>query len=108
MFNSYGVNVKGGQTTNHMQINAVSGTLVKNHPKSFFKRFHTNSPYAERIFSHEPYFETEETVTYSHTTETYKKTIQNKAIILQVMLCGESEFIAEIVRLDDYELDIEE
>lgn len=53
MFNSY--NVKTGGVTTNTNINAVSGTLVKNHPNSFFKRFQLGSPYGKNVLSEEPH-----------------------------------------------------
>ena len=66
------------------QINAVSGTLQKTLRKSFFKRFHMNSPLAEEIFG--------------------KQKMNSKDIIvLQIMLCGEKEFLMEAIYKEDYE-----
>ena len=66
------------------QINAVSGTLQKTLRKSFFKRFHMNSSLAEEIFG--------------------KQRIYGKDIVvLQIMLCGEKEFLMEAIYEKDYE-----
>lgn len=97
MFNSY--NVKTGGVTSNTNINAVSGTLVKNHPNSFFKRFQLGSSYGKDVLSEEP-----------HIFEEGKYRDEKiNVIVLQVMLAGgDNEIIAEIVREKDYYLYSEE
>lgn len=97
MFNSY--NVKAGGVTTNTNINAVSGTLVKNHPNSFFKRFQLGSPYGKNVLSEEP-----------HIFEMGKYREEKiNVVVLQVMLAGgDDEIIAEIVRKKDYYLYSEE
>ena len=90
MFNNYAVNVGGSSNTS---INAVSGTVVKNHPYSFFKRFHLNSEYAKKILGPTPMY----TVEYSDI----------KAVVLQVMVVGDMEVVAEIVDEGKYDFPIE-
>ena len=85
MLNTY--NVKGGSYSTH--INAVSGTLVKNHPSSFFSSFHLNSKYSERILCDKPYIYDDERM-------------RIPIIVLQIMVVGDMEVIAEIVKEDDY------
>ncbi|AIS61345.1 hypothetical protein HN39_01960 [Listeria monocytogenes] len=74
------------ETTNntnntHIKLNSVSGTLFKTHDKSFFKRFHLQSNFAIEHLSSD--------------VGTY--------IILQIMICGDMEVLAELVRRSDYE-----
>lgn len=95
MLNTY--SIKGGSYSNTTRINAVSGTLVKNHPKSFFERFHLNSEYAKQALSSEP-----------HIRET-RYSPKTPVIVLQIMVVGDMEVIAEIVRESEYDVfDIEE
>ena len=70
--------------TNNTKINAVSGAILKNHPKSWFERFHLKSPRSEELF------------------KKYSKTI-----ILQMVMCGDMEVMAELVDRKDYEAEIE-
>ena len=49
MFNSYSYH--GGNTSQTTNINAVSGAILKNHPKSWFERFGLRSERAERLFT---------------------------------------------------------
>ena len=44
MFNSYSCSPKQS-----ISINAVTGAILKNHPKSWFERFHLKSPRAEKL-----------------------------------------------------------
>ena len=46
MFNSYTSNSNANQ---NIKINAVSGAILKNHPKSWFERFHLKSKIAEEL-----------------------------------------------------------
>lgn len=93
MFNNYAVNVGGSSHTSNTSINAVSGTVVKNHPYSFFKRFHLNSEYAKKILGPTPMY----TVGYSDI----------KAVVLQVMVVGDMEVVVEIVDEGKYDFPIE-
>lgn len=97
MFNSY--DIKNGGVTTTTSINAVSGTLVKNHPNSFFKRFQLGSPYGKNVLSEEP-----------HIFEGGRhRDDRVEVVVLQVMLAGgDDEIIAEIVRKKEYYLSVEE
>ena len=97
MFNSYNVRT-GGMTTN-TSINAVSGTLLKNHPKSFIKRFHLTSQYADNVLSDKPFIKGK----YS-----MGKHEEVPVVVLQVMLAGEGILVAEIVRESEYDINYEE
>lgn len=67
MFNSYNTDQK-------ININAVNGTIIKNYKDSFFKRFNLKSPLAEKLFCSDSDY-----------------------VILQIMLCGDMEVIAELM-----------
>lgn len=83
MFNSYSSN-------NSININAVSGTIVKNYRKSFILRFHMKSSMAENILSKNPLM---------------RKNIgeEKPVVVLQVMLCGDGELLAEVMWKDDFD-----
>ena len=72
------------------KISAVSGTLVKTSPKSFFEKFHINSDMSNWIFDSSPRLKSD-----------YGKF--KSVVVLQVMLCGDGELIAEIMWKDDYD-----
>ena len=82
MFNSYSSN-------NSIKINAVSGTIVKNYRKSFILRFHMKSSMADCILSENP------------SIKRYRDEIP--VVVLQVMLCGDKELLAEIMYKDDFD-----
>ena len=87
MFNSY--NVSNPQTVN---INAVSGTIVKNYKDSFILRFHMKSEMANTILDKKPRLKEKD---YS---DEYKP-----IVVLQVMLCGEQELLAEVMWKEDFD-----
>lgn len=82
MFNSYSSN-------NSIKINAVSGTIVKNYRKSFMLRFPMESYMAENILSENPCIR-------SHRSE-------KPIVVLQVMLCGDGELLAEVMWKEDFD-----
>lgn len=84
MFNSYSSN-------NSIKINAVSGTIVKNYRKSFILRFHMKSSMAESILSKNPSLYIEKTRS------------RRLIVVLQVMLCGDEELLAEVMWKDDFD-----
>lgn len=75
MFNSYSAN-----PTANIKINTVSGTLTKLLKESYFERFHIKSKMADRVFDE-----------------------GSNLVILQVMLCGEGELIAEVISKREYQ-----
>jgi hypothetical protein len=82
MFNSFNI----PQTVN---INAVSGTIVKNYKDSFILRFHMKSTMAENLLDKKPRL------------QKYKE--YEPVVVLQVMLCGEQEFLAEVMWKEDFD-----
>ena len=85
MFNSY--NVSNSQTLN---INAVSGTMVKNYKDSFILRFTMRSNMANWMFDSNP--------TVKLNNGKYRS-----VVVLQVMLCGEQELLAEVMWKEDFD-----
>ena len=67
----------------NVKVNAVSGSILKNHPKSWFRAFHINSPLAKELMAE-----------------------GGRIVILQMMLCGDNYVVAECVRRND--LDFQE
>ena len=74
-----------------IKINAVGGTLVKNYTKSFFVRFHMNSDYARQLLCEHPHI------------SDYNRYSQTPVVVLQVMLCGDKELMAEVMYKDDFD-----
>lgn len=88
MFNSY--NVSNPQTVN---INAVSGTIVKNYKDSFILRFHMNSKMADTILDRNPRLKEHD----------FRDSKEKPIVVLQVMLCGEKELLAEVMWKEDFD-----
>lgn len=80
--------ISQGGVSDSVTFNSVAGTLVKSCTNSKFIRFHMTSELAKA------YFDTispNNGLDYAH----------NKSIsILQVMLCGDKEFLIEYLELD--------
>lgn len=74
MFNQYtGGNIKQTIT------NLPSGTLMKTHPKSWFKMYHLDSPFANKIHDE-----------------------KSVVVTLQSMLVGDMKVLSELVKKDDF------
>ena len=118
MFNSC---ARGGNASassnNYLKINAISGTLIKNHPKSIFVRASKDStifdPTNPRcVFPKaEKYMKTETCQTHyvpgmGWQYETYnREALRDKevpCVVLQAMIVGEDSFLCEIVTVDDF------
>mgnify|MGYP003302582870 CR=1 FL=1 len=117
MFNSYANGGKANASANnYLKINAISGTLIKNHPKSIFVRASKNDtifdPTNPRcIFPNaETYMETKFRDVwdpeYNRRWETYeveaKRNKEVPCVVLQAMIVGEDSFLCEIVTLEDF------
>lgn len=96
MFNTY----HAGNCTQSIEINAVSGAILKNHPKSWFIRFHLKSNMAEKLLK-EGGHEADAKQYYS---EHGWKDPDHDIIVLQMVICGDMEVIAECVYRKDYDV----
>ena len=68
-----------------IDIKAINGTIIKNYKDSFFVRFHLQSPMSECLLTPCP---------------TYKK---ESVVVLQMMMCGDMQVIAELIYKSDFE-----
>ena len=68
-------------TKNVQTVNAVSGTLVKSNPKSYFMLGHANSRSTDSLMGR-----------------------HRDRVVLQAMLIGDMYLMYEVVDRDDYEL----
>lgn len=81
MFNTY-----NPTTNNNMNINAVGGMLVKNHPDSFIVQCQFGSNFAKNLFNTQcPEFH------------------YRKVVILQTLLCGNDRVMCEVVFKEDWD-----
>ena len=105
MFNTYHA---GNYTCNNsVKINAVTGAILKNHPKSWFERFHLNSTRAKALFQEGGHKATKEVWhkdSYSHMGGRYDHVPnpEKDITILQMVICGDMEVMAELVYTKDY------
>lgn len=100
MFNTYSrISYNNPQTVN---INAVGGTIIKNYKNSFMLRFHMKSEMVEILFSKEPQL-LKETIHHGEYPHTWEEKIKKPIVVLQAMLCGEQELLAEVMWKEDFD-----
>lgn len=103
MFNTYHA---GNHTcTNSIKINAVTGAILKNHPKSWFERFHLKSERAEKLFEaggHKGYDKKYVDQGMSRGYYTNVPNPDKDITVLQMVICGDMEVMAELVYTKDY------
>lgn len=87
MLNSY------SSTKTNININAVSGTIVKNHKDSFILDYHLDSTLGKRLMSANPSLERK--IEYYSSAQ--------PVVILQSMVCGDLRVISEIMWKSDFE-----
>lgn len=102
-----------GNHINNFKINAVTGAILKNHPKSWFERFHLNSERAKQLLTEGGHAATKKEYIESRfknlSYESYNVRNPDKDItVLQMVICGDMEVMAELVYTKDYEFVAEE
>ena len=104
MFNTY----YAGNHTNNIKINAVTGAILKNHPKSWFERFSLDSNRANQLLIENGHHATKNEYDENfHSVRTVDNPGMN-IIILQMVICGDMEVMAELVYAKDYNMEIEQ
>ena len=100
MFDSYSRNnYNNPQTVN---INAVSGTIVKNYKDSFILRFNMLSETARLTLNKEPEL-VRRIIKHGDNYNDWEEKIKEPVVVLQVMLCGEQELLAEVMWKEDFD-----
>lgn len=102
MFNTY----NAGDT--NLKINACSGGIYKTYKESWFINFHLESPLAKRILRKEGCYYRPG---YGYSTDKYDLVDRNnrglekikEVEILQMVICGDKEVIAEVIFKEDLE-----
>jgi hypothetical protein len=94
------------QTT---QINAVTGAILKNHPKSWFERFNLKGERAKELLKeggHQGFKEVFHSGdSWGRCSYLSKELVPEKDItVLQMVICGDMEVMAELVYTKDYEI----
>ena len=104
MFNSTDVRTNNN-INQSLHINAVSGTIVKSYAESFIIRFNAKSEIAKDILNKHSRM-----VKYTEYNESeylpgrkYETPVYEPVVVLQIMLCGNDVFLAEIMWKDDFD-----
>lgn len=92
-------------TNNTLKINACSGGIYKTYKESWFTRFHLESELAKKLFK--PYDNEIKTSRdtlekYSFDNSYYTEEHKEPVIILQMIICGDMEVIAELITEKDF------
>lgn len=115
MLNSTSIS-RGGNASLSLKINAVSGSLVKNHAKSFFVKVNADSEEGQTLFSNSPMWPEREFGLFNgrmrkrqedysgafcmealDTRTGYWKPVQ----VLQALILGDNNFFCEVVYEED-------
>lgn len=115
MLNSTSIS-HGGNASLKLKINAVSGSLIKNHSKSFFVKVNADSEEGQILFSNSPMWPEREyglVKGYMHKRDEnysgsfYMDNLNEKeghwkpVQILQAMILGDNNFFCEVVYEED-------
>ena len=98
MFNTY----HAGNHTNNVSINAVTGAILKNHPKSWFERFHLNSERAKELLVESGHHAKKKVYDYEYRYNRTEDNPDKDITVLQMVICGDMEVMAELVYTKDY------
>lgn len=100
-----------GNHTSNVKINAVTGAILKNHPKSWFERFNLNGDRAKVLLIEGGHKGTKQEYhheMYGRGYYTTEKVPDLDITILQMVICGDMEVMAELVYTKDYNITMEE
>ena len=106
MFNSY--HAGNHSCTNSIKINAVTGAILKNHPKSWFERFHLQSKRAEKLLIEGGHHAKKKEYNAQYGMDFTVNDPEKDITVLQMVICGDMEVMAELVYTKDYEIKIED
>lgn len=98
MFNTY----HAGNHTNNIKINAVTGAILKNHPKSWFERFHLKSDRAKELFVEGGHHAKKTVYNDRYMLDRVVEAPEKDITVLQMVICGDMEVMAELVYTKDY------
>lgn len=107
MFNSHSYSESYG--TQNLHINAVTGSILKNHPKSWFECFDLTSQRANELLREGGHMGGIECHRYSGSfispsseSRTPIHDPEKDIVILQMIMCGDMKVLAECVYQKDY------
>lgn len=106
MFNNH--TYKAGDVTNTLKINACSGGIYKTYKESWFQRFHLKSGLSEKLFRKEEcYYDIRDNKFLIDITNYDRQNYVDKylfeVVILQMIICGDMEVIAELILKNDFD-----
>lgn len=105
MLDTYAKINNSSKITNNIELNAITGTIVKNYKASFFKRFSLHDKVANQLFddggayltkTESKYFDDESWNSYNFETKI-------PVVILQMMMCGKDEVLCELIFKEDFD-----
>ena len=105
MFNSY----RGGDTYNKLNINACSGGIYKTYKESWFINFNLDSPLCDVLLREDYVYYNSKKDRYNnngYSDDCYGYSDSNdykKVMVLQMVIVGSNEVIAEIMYKEDFE-----
>ena len=100
MFNTSYYNA--GNHTNNIKINAVTGAILKNHPSSWFEQFRLDSKRAQELLTVGGHHATKRVYNEYWSYYEAEDDPEKDIIILQMVICGDMEVMAELVYRKDY------
>lgn len=98
MFNTY-----NNATHNTLKINAVSGGIYKTYKESWFRLFNLGSQLAGKLFRKGNCRYWQEYNSYSIDCSENAYKYGKEVIVLQMVICGDMEVIAEIMYKEDFD-----
>jgi hypothetical protein len=101
MFDNYSRNNYNNPQT--VDINAVGGTIIKNYRDSFMVRFNMKSKMGEALLCKDPTMVKRIERHIDNTHCSWEEEIKEPVVVLQVMLCGEQELLAEVMWKEDFD-----
>ena len=105
MMDTYTKVNNNSKTTNNIDINAITGTIVKNYKDSFFKRFSLHDRIANQLFDEGGAYLTKTEI--NHCDDVYWKSYNTETklpvVILQMMMCGKDEVLCELIFKEDFD-----
>lgn len=103
MLDTYANN--SSKTTNNIELNAITGTIVKNYKDSFFKRFSLHDKIANQLFDEGGAYltKTESKYVDDKSWNSYNYETKIPVVILQMMMCGKDEVLCELIFKEDFD-----
>jgi hypothetical protein len=104
--------IKGATTNNNIEVNSVSGTLVKNYRKSFFIKCEQDSYLADILFSDNPKLKVPKDTPNALITKTWKsdklggdyfKEYYKEIVVIQTMILSNGMLLNEVIWKDDFD-----